>query len=100
MSYQENTPGNRFIQWTESLDYNRLLVMAVIIFIHTCVIIPPTVLVLLHTQAGDWPYLVVTVFSFAILVSNLSVMPAKVTVPVFALSTVAHIGIVFFYLLY
>lgn len=99
MSYQGNTIGKRFMQWTEVLDFNRLLVMAVIIFVHTCLIIPPTLLVMLHTQAGDWPYVVVTVFSFAILVSNLAVMPTRVTVPIFAMSTLAHIGIIFYYLL-
>ncbi|UII31695.1 hypothetical protein LVD17_25735 [Fulvivirga ulvae] len=100
MNDQENTFGKRIVQWTELLDFNRLLVMAIIIFVHTCVIIPPTLLVLLHMQAGEWPYLVVTVFSFAILVSNLAVMSTKITVPVFALSTLVHAGIIFFYLLY
>lgn len=99
MGYQQNTFGNRLVQWSEVLDYNRLLVMAVIIFVHTCLIIPPTLLVLLHSGAGDWPYLIVTVFSFAILVVNLAVMPAKVTVPVFISSTLAHLGIIFYYLL-
>lgn len=88
----------RFNSWADTLEFNRLLVMAVIILIHTCVVTPPTLLVLLHAQAGGFPYLVITFFSFLILVVNLAVMPTKVTIPIFAISTLAHLMIIGYYL--
>lgn len=84
--------------WAETLEFNRLLVMAVIILIHTCVVVPPTLLLMLHGDAGAVPYLIMTIFSFMILVSNLAVMPTRITISIFGLSTLAHIMIVIYYL--
>ncbi|ELR70547.1 hypothetical protein C900_03528 [Fulvivirga imtechensis AK7] len=70
--------------------------MAVIILIHTCVVVPPTLLLMLHADAGAIPYLVMTIFSFMILVSNLAVMPTRVTISIFVLSTIAHLMIVIY----
>lgn len=89
----------RYNTWADTLEFNRLLVMAIIIMVHSCLIIPPVLLLMLHGEAGILPYIVITFFSFLILVTNLAVMPARVTVGVFLISSVAHLMIIAYYLM-
>lgn len=89
----------KYNYWADTLEFNRLLVMAVIILVHTCLVVPATLLLLLHGQAGAIPYMIMTVFSFMILVTNLSVMPVRVNVAVFVASTVAHLLMVVYYII-
>lgn len=77
-----------FFAWAESKEPLRLFYMAAMIMIHANVVIPLVLWSMFAAEAHDIQYLILTVLSFMILVSNLAVMPTKVTISVFALSTI------------
>lgn len=88
----------QFFSWCKGQEENRLAWLAVILTVHGCVLSPATVLLIVSGNNS------ITLWGMAIgamcisLVTNLSAMPTKITIPVFFLSIVidlAAIGLAF-----
>ncbi len=78
----------------EDAGYNRLGVMAFVLLIHTCIIIPATLLAISMNGNNLVEFLLMTIFSFGLLVSLLGDLPQKIVFPVFGVSILVHLGII------
>ena len=78
----------QFLSWCKGQEENRLAWLAVILTVHGCVLSPATVLLIVSGNNS------ITLWSMAIgamgmsLITNLSALPTKITIPVFFLSIV------------
>lgn len=85
----------RFSAFAIRMDFYRLPVLVATILIQGCITAPFTIWSMeVAANYNTLAMAVVTLSSFAILVSNLSVQPMRVTLPVFAISTLAQIGLI------
>ena len=75
-------------------SFNRLGVMAVILLVQTCLLIPATLLAMSMNGNSPIHFILIAVFSFALLVSLLGDMPSKVVLPVFGASVLIHLFII------
>lgn len=89
-----NNTLEKFGDFMEEMQDYRLPIMAGMILIHGCVTVPITLLSLLYTGDSSWQLMLVTIFTFLILVSNLAVLPTKITIPIFIVSTAVHFVII------
>lgn len=84
-----------FISWynqkMDDAEYNRLGVGAFIILFHTCIVIPVTLLVLSYNDFNVVYIGILTFLSFAILFAMIAVMPVRMSIPLFLISTLIHI---------
>lgn len=78
----------------EEAAYNRLGVMAVILLVQTCIIIPATLLAISMNGNSGLEFALIAIFTFSVLVSLLGDMPSKIVIPLFALSTLVHFAII------
>ena len=78
----------------DEANFNRLGVMAFVLLIHTCIIIPATLISIGMNGNSTFQFALISIFSFGILVSLLGDMSAKIVIPVFILSTLVHLSIV------
>lgn len=78
----------------EEASFNRLGVMAFVLLVQTCILVPITLLLVGMNGNNTIEFVLMAVFSFAILVSLLADMPSKIVLPLFAISTLVHLGIV------
>ena len=78
----------------EEASFNRLGVMAFVLLIQTCVIVPATLLLIGLNGNNSIEFALTAIFSFAILVSLLADMPSKIILPLFAVSILVHLGII------
>lgn len=79
---------SNFLIWVDRMDYYRLIVLVGTILFHTCVTVPFAMWSMdavygFHTMQ----MLLITIAGFAVIVTNLSVQPMRVTIPVFIIST-------------
>ena len=78
----------QFLAWCKGQEENRLAWLAVILTVHGCVLSPATVLLIVSGNNS------IILWSMAIcaigmsLITNLSALPTKITIPVFFLSIV------------
>ena len=84
----------RFIEWCAGQEKFRFGWVAAIIAIHGCVITPITVLTIAatHNNIASWG---VTIGAMGMsLVTNLSAMPTKITIPVFFASVLIDLALI------
>lgn len=78
----------------EEASFNRLGVMAFVLLVQTCIIVPATLLSISINGNSSMDFVTMAIFSFAILVSLLGDLPAKIILPLFAVSTLVHLIII------
>lgn len=85
----------RFLNWCEAQQPNRLLWLGVALSAHGCIITPLTVMAVLLAGTNMYLFIIAIVSMGASLVTNLAALPTKITIPVFILSTLVDIAIIF-----
>ena len=85
----------RFLNWCKDQDRNRLLWLGIALSAHGCIITPITVMAVLFAGTNMFLFILAILAMGATLVTNLAAMPTKVTIPVFILSTLIDIAIIF-----
>ena len=85
---------NWYNQQCEEGSFNRLGVMAFVLLVQTCVIVPATLLTISMNGNNLIEFALMAILSFSILVSLLADMPSKVILPLFLVSTVIHLLII------
>lgn len=85
---------NWYNQQCEEANFNRLGVMAFVLLVQTCVIVPATLLTISMNGNNVVEFAIMAILSFSILVSLLADMPSKIILPVFAFSTIVHLLII------
>lgn len=78
----------------EEASFNRLGVMAFVLLVQTCLIIPATLLAISMNGSNTFEFILIAILSFAILVSLLGDLPSKVILPLFAVSILIHLIII------
>lgn len=89
---------NRYNTTCEEAGFNRLGVMAFILLVQTCIIVPATLLALIMHGGGVIGFLLMAAFSFLILAVLLGDVKVKYVFPLFAISTLVHLGIFLYYM--
>ena len=85
----------RFFNWCEGQEQNRILWLGIALSAHGCVITPLTVIAVLLAGTNMFLFVLAIIAIGASLVTNLAAMPTKITIPVFILSTLIDIAIIF-----
>jgi hypothetical protein len=83
----------RFFDWCKSQEDNRLLWLAVIVFMHGCVLTPLTLITIFAggNSMISWAF-AIGAMAMA-LISNLAAMPTRYTLPIFALSVLIDVTV-------
>jgi len=79
----------------EGVEFYRLGVMAFMLLIQANVIVPATLLAIAMNSGSTIEFAICATFSFGLLASLLSGASAKITIPLFLVSTVTHLYIIF-----
>jgi hypothetical protein len=85
---------NRFLNWSNNQQGNRLLWLGVILAFHGCILTPLTVMAVLLGGNSLTLFMIAIVAMGMSLVTNLAAMPTKITIPVFGLSLLMDLVIV------
>ena len=92
---QNLTPLQKFIAWMDKMDYNRLIILVGTILFQGCVTAPFAMWSMDAVVGYDTVQMsVITIGSFAVLVTNLSVQPMRITIPTFIISTCAQMVVI------
>lgn len=98
-TYQEKTSGlslfRKFMNWCEGQENNRLLWLGIALAGHGCILTPITILAVLLAGTNLFLFILALVAMGISLVTNLAALPTKITIPVFILSIVIDIVIIF-----
>lgn len=78
----------------EEAAYNRLGVMAFILLVQTCIIVPATLLAISMNGNNGVEFALIAIFTFSVLVSLLGDLPSKIVIPLFVVSTLVHLAII------
>lgn len=90
----KQSPFARFFAWSAAQERNRFAWLAVILFVHGCVLTPLTLL-FVFAGGNDIIFFFLTTLAMAIsLISNLAAMPTKITIPVFFFSVLMDVVII------
>lgn len=92
---QKSSLYNRFMDWCDSQQKNRLLWLGLTLTAHGCVITPLTILMVLLAGTNLYLFIMVLAAMGASLVTNLAALPTRITIPVFFLTLVIDIAIIF-----
>lgn len=85
----------RLVAWMDRMDYYRLIILVGTILFQGCVSAPFAMWSMDAVLGYDVTQMsIITIGSFAILVTNLSVQPMRVTIPVFLICTIAQIAVI------
>jgi hypothetical protein len=87
-----------FLDWSKAQEYNRLLWVGIGLATHGCIITPLTIMALLFFSNGEVPmvsFTVVVLSMVMVLITNLAALPTKITIPVYALSILADVVVLF-----
>jgi hypothetical protein len=99
LSYSEKTSKvsviKRFLTWCKGQDSNRLLWLGIALSAHGCIITPLTIMAIVLAGTNLFLFILAIVAMGATLVTNLAAMPTRITLPVFILSTLIDIAIIF-----
>lgn len=85
----------KFFDWSAGQEKNRFLWLGLILAGHGCVLTPITVMAVLLAGTNMYLFILALVAMGMSLVTNLAAMPTKVTIPVFVLSVIIDISIIF-----
>lgn len=85
----------KIVNWCNGQEKNRLLWLGIALTAHGCIITPITIMAVLFAGNSIFLFILALVAMGATLVTNLAAMPTKITIPVFILSTLIDIVIIF-----
>jgi len=85
----------KFLTWSEGQQQNRLLWLGIALSAHGCIITPLTVMAVLLAGTNMYLFILTIVAMGASLVTNLAALPTRITIPVFILTTLIDIAIIF-----
>ncbi|MGN6166170.1 MAG: hypothetical protein ACTHOF_16670 [Flavisolibacter sp.] len=85
----------KFMNWCKEQDENRFMWVGIALAGHGCVLTPLTVMAVVFAGTNMFLFMLAIVAMGMALVTNLAAMPTKITIPVFILSIVIDIAIVF-----
>jgi hypothetical protein len=85
----------RFMQWCENQQPNRLLWLGIALTGHGCILTPITVLFVLLAGTNLVLFILALVAMGMALVTNLAALPTKITIPVFILTIIIDLAIIF-----
>jgi hypothetical protein len=85
----------RFMHYCEAQENNRLLWLGISLAGHGCIITPLTVMAVLLAGSNLFLFILALVAMGMSLVSNLAAMPTKATIPIFFVSMILDIAIIF-----
>lgn len=88
---------NWYSRQLEDANYNRLGIMAFILLVHTCIIVPATLLMIVQNGNNLIEFTIMGVLSFGVLAALLGDVSAKVTLPLFVVSALVHLMIIVTY---
>lgn len=74
--------------WVVSREEYRLLFLAGMLIIQTCIMIPMSLYAMRAADGGDIQLGIIVVLSMLVVTLNLAAQPTKITIPVFVLSAV------------
>ena len=77
-------------QKIKEVQFYRIGILAFTLLVQANIIIPVTLLAISMGGGSSFAFACCTFFSFLILVSQLAVMPAKITIPLFIVSTIVQ----------
>ena len=84
----------KFNAWADQLDFYRIPVMMGILLIQGCIIAPFALLSMALAEYNELQFALITVATFAILISNLAVLPQRIVIPTFTLATIIQLLII------
>lgn len=90
---------NWYNRQLEDANYNRLGLMAFILLVHTCIIVPATLLTICTNGNNIIEFAIMGVLSFGVLAALLGDVSAKITIPIFIGSSLIHLFIIFSYII-
>ena len=85
----------KIMNWCNCQEKNRLLWLGIALTAHGCIITPVTIMAVLFAGNSMFLFVLALVAMGATLVTNLAAMPTKITIPVFILSTLIDLAIIF-----
>lgn len=92
---------NHILNWYSrqlpEADFHRVGLIAFILLFHTCIVVPATLLTIVMNGSSTIDFAIMCVLGFTILASLLGDLPAKITIPVFLVSTLVHVLIIITY---
>ncbi len=88
---------NWYNRQLEDANYNRLGLMAFILLVHTCLIVPATLLTICANGNDIVEFAIMGVLSFGVLAALLGDISSKITIPLFVASALIHLFIVLAY---
>lgn len=74
--------------------FYRLGITAFILLVQANIIVPATLLTMGMNSASDIEFILCALFSFAVLISLLAVMPVRIIVPLFVVNVLVHVLII------
>ena len=81
----------RFISENERFESSRLSCLVAMFVIHGCISAPLMLFSMNSVGASDFQFFMCILLSMLVVVTNLAVMPLKITVPTFVISTLIFI---------
>ncbi len=79
----------------EHADFYRLGIMAFVLLVQANVLVPATLLAISMNSGSTIEFGICAIFSFALLATLLSGASVRITIPLFLISTVIHLYIIF-----
>lgn len=90
---------NRYTQFANAAEFNRLGWAATALTIQGCVLSPVHILLMSVYGGGDWQFLVSMLCFLLVLVPILSALPVKYIFPAFGISLLVHLSMILLNLL-
>jgi hypothetical protein len=89
-----------FLQWCDTMEFYRFGILAAIVAVQGCILVPITLLLSLYVNIGisDITLLAVTVSTMAVMVTNMALTPMRVIIIVFVLNLIIHATLIACYL--
>lgn len=91
---------SNFIKWSTVMQFYRVPIIGATILIQCCILAPLVLFTMATGQATDIQMPIITIFTFLTVVMSLSDMPTKITIPIFAGSTILTFGMIIYNLLF
>lgn len=88
------TAQQKVIQWSANLQEQRLPLLAAMLMIHGCITVPLTMVCLNLAGFELVQFSLITLATFAILVTNLAALPTKITIPTYLASSAIHLAVI------
>ncbi len=84
----------QFLNWCETRQDYSMSFLVGMFLIHGNLTVPATLLTMHFSAAGEYQVIVSLIATFSILISNLTLFPTRITIPIFLLASVTMWGLV------